>query len=58
MIEVREEFCPKNHHCPVVSRCPVGAISQEGYGAPEIDHEKCIDCGICTKSCGVFREVK
>lgn len=56
MIEIRKEHCPKNHPCPVVRRCPVGAISQEGYGAPIIDMEKCTDCGICTRSCGVFQK--
>jgi len=58
MIQVREEYCPQNHPCPVVSRCPVGAISQQGYGAPIIDQEKCTDCGICTRSCNVFVSVE
>ncbi len=56
MIQVREEYCPQNHPCPTVSHCPVGAISQQGYGVPTIDYEKCTDCGICTRSCGVFRK--
>jgi len=58
MIEVREDYCPKNHICPVISRCPVGAITQNGpYSAPVVDQVKCTDCGICTRSCGVFRFV-
>ncbi|MCF7833254.1 MAG: 4Fe-4S binding protein [Candidatus Marinimicrobia bacterium] len=58
MIQVREEYCPQNHRCPVISRCPIGAISQNGYSAPIIDQEKCTDCGICTRSCGVFRSAE
>ena len=58
MIQVREEYCPQNHPCPVTRVCPIGAISQEGYGAPAIDYEKCTDCGICVKSCGVFTLAK
>ncbi len=55
MIIVRDAYCPQNHPCPVVSRCPFGAISQEGYGAPVIDKEKCTECGICARACGVFQ---
>jgi coenzyme F420-reducing hydrogenase beta subunit len=35
--------------------CPKGAISfsrdNEGFLYPVIDHEKCIDCGLCEKAC-------
>ena len=58
MIQVREEYCPQNHPCPVVRLCPFGAITQNGYSAPIIDHEKCTECGICTRSCGVFRKAE
>jgi len=43
--------CPQNHRCPIIQVCPVGAISQNGYGLPVIDEEKCIECGKCTKHC-------
>lgn len=43
--------CPQNHRCPIVPICPVGAISQNGYGLPVIDEEKCIECGKCVKQC-------
>jgi len=43
--------CPQNHPCPLVFLCPTGAISQKGFGAPEIDLEKCIECGACSASC-------
>lgn len=45
--------CPQNHRCPMIPMCPVGAISQEGYGLPKIDAKKCIECGKCVKICGM-----
>ncbi|MCJ7580909.1 MAG: 4Fe-4S binding protein [Candidatus Aminicenantes bacterium] len=51
MIGIIKERCPQDHPCPLISACPVGAISQTGWGAPVVDHEKCIECGICTNSC-------
>jgi ferredoxin len=52
--------CPQNHPCPVVRLCPTGAIGQKGFAAPEIDMEKCIECGACTVSCayGAIRDDK
>lgn len=43
--------CPQNHPCPSVRVCPVGALTQKGFGAPEIDQEKCILCGKCVRYC-------
>lgn len=43
--------CPQNHRCPLTNACPVGAISQNGYGLPVIDETKCIDCGKCARVC-------
>ena len=55
MIEVREQFCPKNHPCPSVSMCPQGAIVQDDVSsAPRIDHDLCTECGVCTSTCRVF----
>jgi len=51
MIIVNEKSCPQNHPCPLVYHCPVGAITQKGYGLPVIDQEKCVDCGICLRAC-------
>lgn len=45
------ENCPQNHKCPAVQVCPVGALSQSGFSAPQIDYEKCIACGKCAKFC-------
>lgn len=43
--------CPQNHKCPAVKVCPVGALSQEGFEAPQIDYSKCIGCGKCSNFC-------
>jgi len=43
--------CPQNHRCPITRVCPVGAISQNGFGLPLIDNGKCIKCGKCIKMC-------
>ena len=44
--------CPQNHRCPLLLVCPVGAITQSGFGLPAIDPEKCIECGKCIWHCG------
>ncbi len=51
MIEVNSLACPQNHRCPLLQVCPVNAISQQGYGLPVIDEEKCIECGKCIRFC-------
>ena len=43
--------CPQNHRCPITRVCPVGAISQDGYGLPVIDDKQCTECGKCVKYC-------
>lgn len=57
MIVVREELCPQNHPCPVIKTCPVDAITQEGFGAPKVDNEKCICCCRCVKRCQVYTAI-
>ncbi len=55
MIIIKEEFCPKNHRCPVLNICPVGAITQKNINsAPEVDNDKCISCKKCLIGCGTF----
>ena len=44
--------CPQNHRCPMIPICPAGAIAQSGYGLPQIDPKKCIECGKCIRHCG------
>ncbi len=56
MIVVHPEYCPQNHRCPVLPKCPAGAISQHGFAAPTVDRDKCSDCGVCVKSCNVFEQ--
>lgn len=42
--------------------CPFGAISinpdEKGFSYPEIDGEKCVECGLCKKSCAFQNEIK
>lgn len=45
--------CPQNHRCPLLTVCPVQAITQQGHGLPVIDAQKCIECGKCMKFCGM-----
>lgn len=58
MVIVEKSRCPENHLCPLVKRCPVSAITQKGFEAPVINHDKCIECGICARLCpfGAFKE--
>ena len=37
----------------MLTACPVGAITQQGYGLPKIDPARCIECGKCMKICGM-----
>lgn len=48
---ITKENCPQNHKCPAVNICPVGALSQKDFSAPEIDYSKCIACGKCSNFC-------
>lgn len=51
MITVDPSRCPQDHRCPMIPRCPKGAISQDGFGLPRIDPAKCVQCGLCVRSC-------
>jgi len=48
---VKIDRCPQNHPCPSVKICPVKALSQKGFNAPEVDNDKCIKCGKCVSYC-------
>lgn len=50
-LTINPKACPQNHRCPMLTHCPVDAISQEGNGLPVIDEEKCINCGKCSMIC-------
>ena len=50
-LKIIRERWSQNHKCPAVEVCPVGALSQDGFDAPEIDHEQCIKCGIGSNFC-------
>lgn len=49
--QISKSRCPQNHRCPMLNVCPTGAITQQGYGLPVIDKEKCTECGKCTRYC-------
>lgn len=51
ILTIIEDNCPKNHACPAVGVCPVGALSQTAFNAPTINHDKCIKCGKCSNFC-------
>ncbi len=48
---VNKNRCPENHPCPSVRVCPVDALTQEGFLAPEVDMDACIRCGKCVRFC-------
>jgi Fe-S-cluster-containing hydrogenase component 2 len=51
-IKVEASRCPQNHVCLATSICPTGAIIQKsGFSFPEINDEKCAECGVCTIVC-------
>ena len=50
-LNVIVENCPQSHPCPSVQVCPVGALTQEGFRAPTVDHDTCIRCGKCANFC-------
>ena len=50
-ITINQARCPQNHPCPSVRVCPVGALKQNGFKAPEVDMDKCINCKKCAAFC-------
>jgi len=50
-ITIIKNLCPQNHPCPSVKICPLGAFSQQGIKAPEVDMNKCINCNRCVRYC-------
>lgn len=52
-VTIDKHLCPQNHSCPLTGVCPAGAITQDGFGLPVINHEKCTRCGKCVHHCGM-----
>lgn len=48
---VIKERCPQNHQCPSVAVCPVNALTQSGFDAPQVDADACVKCGKCVGFC-------
>lgn len=42
--------CKDKDKCPAIAVCPMVALAQKAVG-PEVDAQKCIDCGMCTTVC-------
>ena len=51
VVTVIKARCPQNHKCPSLRVCPTEALSQNGFSAPEVNHDKCVGCGKCVKFC-------
>ncbi|MDD4840272.1 MAG: 4Fe-4S binding protein [Clostridia bacterium] len=60
ILTINKNLCPQNHSCPSMRVCPNAALTQQGYKAPEIIQEKCIQCGKCVRYCpmGAFSIIK
>ncbi|MEI7616010.1 MAG: 4Fe-4S binding protein [Actinomycetota bacterium] len=50
-ININIRKCPQNHPCPAIRVCKESALSQNGFEAPKVDADKCIDCGECIDFC-------
>ncbi len=50
-IKVIEERCPQNHKCPAIKVCPANALKQDGYTAPVVNEQTCIECNKCSDYC-------
>ena len=59
MISIDESRCPQNHRCPALQVCSPGAMSQQGFGLPEVDHDRCALCLSCVDFCpmGAIKDV-
>ena len=50
-LKVKTARCPQNHPCPSVRVCPVKALTQNGFHAPDVDDAVCVKCGKCVRFC-------
>lgn len=56
--QMKKEHCCGCESCR--NACPKGAITmvedEEGFLYPQVNHDLCIDCGICIKKCPTYNE--
>lgn len=60
MIEIKDKSkCSGCHSC--MNICPKNCIKmkvdEEGFWYPQVDKEKCIECGICKKRCPILNDM-
>lgn len=60
MIEIKDKAkCSGCHSC--MNICPKNCIEmkvdKEGFWYPEVDKEKCIECGLCEKRCPILNDM-
>lgn len=60
MIEIKDKAkCSGCHSC--MNICPKNCIEMkvdnEGFWYPEVDKEKCIECGLCEKRCPILNDM-
>lgn len=56
--QMKKEHCCGCESCR--NACPKGAIAmvedEEGFLYPRVNHDACIDCGICIKKCPIYND--
>jgi len=50
-LKVIQNRCPQNHPCPSLRVCKPRALSQNGFEAPTVNMDLCIQCGKCVNYC-------
>ncbi|MEI6100435.1 MAG: 4Fe-4S binding protein [Eubacteriales bacterium] len=50
-LKVLKSRCPQNHPCPSIRVCKPGALVQNGFNAPTVSQDLCIQCGKCVSFC-------
>ncbi|MEI7596197.1 MAG: 4Fe-4S binding protein [Bacteroidota bacterium] len=50
-LTINSEKCTQDHKCLMLNFCPALAITQVEFKLPEIDNDKCFECGNCKYYC-------
>lgn len=50
--KIHSHLCDRSPMCPAARSCPIGAITQEKFGAAsKVDEKKCLGCEKCLRFC-------